>query len=234
MTVAREHLNAVVVDDFVYVIGGRSGISVTNVNERYDPATNTWTTMAAMPTPRSAMAACEFEGRIIVAGGELPQLFAVNEIYNPVTNQWTCQEDMAIPRHGVAAVTLDDRILVPAGGVIQGLDPTTEVDSFIPGPTFESVGPCPGLQTIHCSGATPGGFLLIFAAGGLGNLTLNGLGCGTIPLGLDASTQFLLWLPADANGGFEVPINVDAGLCGAVHLQLLDLARCTMSNVLSL
>jgi hypothetical protein len=67
-------------------------------------------------------------------GGEIPILHDANEMYDIASNRWTCLEPMPVPRHGVAAVPLGGRVFTPAGGVIQGLDPTTHVDSFMPVP----------------------------------------------------------------------------------------------------
>jgi N-acetylneuraminic acid mutarotase len=131
MPTAREHLNAVSAGSFIYVIGGRTGAS-TRVNERYNPATNQWNTMAPMPTARSAMAMAHLDGTIYAAGGEIPMLFALNEAYDITGNSWSAATPMAIPRHGVAAVALTDRIFAPGGGVVQGLAPTTAVDSYLP------------------------------------------------------------------------------------------------------
>jgi N-acetylneuraminic acid mutarotase len=128
---AREHLNAVAAGDYIYVIGGRAGAS-SAANERYDPANDEWTVMRPMPTARSAMAAAALGDCIYAAGGEIPVLFAVNESYDTVTDTWSTGAPMTIPRHGVAAVALADRILTPGGGVIQGLSPTSAVDSFVP------------------------------------------------------------------------------------------------------
>jgi hypothetical protein len=41
---------------------------------------------------------------------------------------------MAVPRHGVAAVSLADNIFAPGGGTVQGLQPTSYVDRFVPDP----------------------------------------------------------------------------------------------------
>lgn len=132
MATAREHLNAVGVGPFIYVIGGRNGGGATGANERYNPALNSWRTMAPMPTARSALFMETLGTKIYAAGGEIPQLFATHEIYDVATNTWTCAPSMAIPRHGIAAVSLDEVILAPGGGVIQGLDATNRMDSFVP------------------------------------------------------------------------------------------------------
>jgi hypothetical protein len=85
-----------------------------------------------MPTARAAPGAAAFAGRIHVAGGETPQLFDVHEVYDPEENQWTTATDMPVPRHGIAAVTLDEGVLFPGGGLVQGLDPASHVDKFVP------------------------------------------------------------------------------------------------------
>jgi N-acetylneuraminic acid mutarotase len=137
MPTAREHLTAAAHGEFIYVIGGRaSGQGSMQVNERYHPATDDWQTMAPMPTARSAMGVATLGDRIVVAGGETPRLFAESEIYHIASNSWSCSQEMPIARHGLSAVALADRILFPAGGVVQGLRPTNEMDSFIPAALF--------------------------------------------------------------------------------------------------
>jgi hypothetical protein len=149
MPTPREHLNAVVVGDRVHVIGGRGAAGSTAAHERYDPATDTWTTLAPLPTARSAAAAAALGGRIWVAGGEVPRLFAVNEVYDVASDRWCGDTPMAIPRHGIAAVALGDRILAPAGGVVQGLQATAATDEFVPGdePVFPTTPACPPAPT---------------------------------------------------------------------------------------
>jgi N-acetylneuraminic acid mutarotase len=164
MPTPREHLNAVVVGDFVYVIGGRSAGGSTGANERYDPATNTWQTMTPMPTARAAAAVAAFGSRIFAAGGETPELFAVHEVYDVATNAWSNAAAMVIPRHGIAAVTLDDRILTPGGGTIQGLQPTSAVDSFVP-PAAAAPPVCPPAPDACRTPAVAGRGLLLLRGG---------------------------------------------------------------------
>jgi hypothetical protein len=52
MPTARTWLTSSVVNGIIYVIGGYNG-AYLSTNEAYDPATNTWTTKASMPTARS-------------------------------------------------------------------------------------------------------------------------------------------------------------------------------------
>lgn len=131
MPTRREHLNAVAAGSYIYAIGGRNGPS-TAANERYDPANNVWASRAPMPTARSAIVLGVVAGFIYAAGGEVPMLFAVNEVYDIAGNTWGTSTSMAVPRHGVAAVSLAGAILAPGGGTVQGLQPTTYVDRFVP------------------------------------------------------------------------------------------------------
>src|SRR5262249_56015091 len=77
MATARNHAAIGVVNNKIYVIGGRVGAafigvaSNTDVVEEYDPATDQWGAVRArMPTARSAGAWGTYGNRIYVAGGE--------------------------------------------------------------------------------------------------------------------------------------------------------------------
>jgi hypothetical protein len=150
MPTRREHLNAVSTGPYIYVIGGRNGPS-TAANERYNPANNSWAPLAPMPTARSATVLGAVAGFIYAAGGEVPNLFAVNEAYNITSNQWDTRAPMVVPRHGVAAVSLADNIFAPGGGTVQGLQPTTYVDRFVPDPPSgveDAGGPAPAAPAV--------------------------------------------------------------------------------------
>ena len=68
----RSHLAAQVVDGKIYAIGGwdrRAGLdTVFSSVAVYDPATNTWTKRADMPTPRWSPASAVVDGKICVIG----------------------------------------------------------------------------------------------------------------------------------------------------------------------
>mgnify|MGYP000517407042 CR=1 FL=1 len=143
MPTAREHLSAVAVGAYIYVIGGRAGGSFSSF-ERYHPASNTWLgqpALPAMPTARAAPGVAAIGPRIYVAGGETPQLFSVHEVFDIRTNRWSCATSMPLPRHGIGAEVIGPgpgvggpaaRILFPAGGTVQGLQPTAAADVFAP------------------------------------------------------------------------------------------------------
>jgi N-acetylneuraminic acid mutarotase len=82
----------------LYAIGGlkseiNGGIVVTILAtvERYDPATNAWSSRTPLPSPRSGLGAGVINGTIYVVGGADPGGVAVAtvEAYDPATDTWT-------------------------------------------------------------------------------------------------------------------------------------------------
>ncbi|MFB3888309.1 MAG: Kelch repeat-containing protein [Candidatus Bathyarchaeia archaeon] len=123
-------------NDRVYVIGGQtrrpSGPEepspYTNATEAYDPATDTWTTRAPIPTSDAGLSAAVAGGKIYVTNGIL------NFAYDPSANSWTTAAPLptAVGLQAIAAV--DDKIYVFSGsgfnssspGLTQIYDPRTD------------------------------------------------------------------------------------------------------------
>jgi hypothetical protein len=85
----------------------------------YDPATNTWTTKAPMPAPRSYGAAGVIDGKLYVAGGwTVDEDSSGLEAYNPATNTWEARADMPTARSGIGAAVVNG-ILYVLGGTLQ-------------------------------------------------------------------------------------------------------------------
>ena len=107
------------------MFGGFSGalsLSQSNLAEVYDPSTNSWTTLAPMPSVRSYPAVAVANGRIYVMGGAfrgsptIPTVWLdVVEEYDPSTNTWATRTPMPTPRMGHGAVTHDGRVYVIGG-----------------------------------------------------------------------------------------------------------------------
>jgi len=115
LPVARDHLGIAALDGKLYVIGGRTGATVDNTayTDVYDPAANTWQTMAPMPTKRSAVATVVYRGQILVFGGECKnpqtgQTFDEMEGYDPKTNHWTAFAKPPVGRHADGGAVLGD------------------------------------------------------------------------------------------------------------------------------
>jgi N-acetylneuraminic acid mutarotase len=133
MPTARNHAAAGMVNNRIYIIGGRIGAafitraSNTDIVEEYDPVADQWGALKApMPTARSAVAWGTYKGRIYVAGGEersggpWQRTFRAVEAYDPRTNTWSHLPPMTFPRHGLAGDVLDGRFHLVSGDVASG------------------------------------------------------------------------------------------------------------------
>jgi N-acetylneuraminic acid mutarotase len=127
MPTSRDHAFSGVVNNKIYVIGGRIGAgnipatSNIDVVEEYDPATNLWGPIKdRMPTPRSGGGAATYNGKIYVGGGELQtrQLaaaFKALEAYDPASNTWEILPSMPSSRHGNAMGFIGNKLHVVSG-----------------------------------------------------------------------------------------------------------------------
>lgn len=141
---ARNSAAAAVIDGRLFVVGGRQALkqpdgSLRQVNraelEVYDPATDRWTTRAAMPKPQGGLAAAAHGGRLYVFGGEqwVPErkVFADAWVYDPRRDRWSALPPLPTPRHGLGAATLGDRIHVIGGGMRVGGDQASAVHEVL-------------------------------------------------------------------------------------------------------
>ena len=114
----------------IYALGGTTadGSTILGTVEAYSPSSgsssNTWTTVASMPTPRTALAAAVGpDGRIYAIGGDDTDGDPVDtlEVYTPSANRWDTVASLPAALDGVAAVSgLDGRIYVVGGGDASG------------------------------------------------------------------------------------------------------------------
>ena len=130
MATRRDNPGSAALGDKLYIFGGRTrdanGTTINgtlNTVEMYDPATNTWTPRAAMPTGRRTFVVGTLNGHAQVMGGEVASggaTFPQNEDYDPATNTWTSLSSMTTGRHGPAAATIDGVVYVAGGGIKGG------------------------------------------------------------------------------------------------------------------
>ena len=97
MPTARAGAAAAVIDDGIFVIGGRqstsgpcSGGPYLDTVEKYDIDTDTWSAVALLPNQRSDLAAVAHGGKIYVFGGcSSTGVTDEVDVYDPQTNTWT-------------------------------------------------------------------------------------------------------------------------------------------------
>lgn len=151
MPAARTDLAAVAgPDGKIYAIGGWNArnssndpIALTSV-EAYDPATNTWSPKASMPTARYWLAAATgTDGKIYAIGGEniFTQSLQSVEAYDPTLDIWstvasrpnTTQGGLNVRgRNSLAAATHGGKIWA-IGGTEEDFIPLGTVQAYDPG-----------------------------------------------------------------------------------------------------
>jgi N-acetylneuraminic acid mutarotase len=131
MPTARALSAIAVVDGIIYVIGGAfddnylDGVNVDILStvEAYDPATDTWTRKADMPTARYRFDACVIDGQIYVSGGATTWGEGTGnwtgvsnvEVYNPITDTWTQVSSMPRTWHSHTASGIDGMMYIIGG-----------------------------------------------------------------------------------------------------------------------
>jgi len=114
----REHLAAVSDGTYFYAVGGRflSADKNSAAFDRFDPQSNTWTTLVDMPTPRGSFGAAYIDGRIVAVGGEDPtQVLDAAEMYDVTGGKWTKLAPLPEARHAEVVAAVGDTVYVIGG-----------------------------------------------------------------------------------------------------------------------
>lgn len=149
----RGHACAAVVNNLIYVIGGYfyndelgSSVTVLRDNEVYDPATDSWTYKAAMPTARRGAVAVVVDNIIYVIGGLDSNGYASAKVeaYNPVTNSWSTKAPMPAAKVAPGAGVMDGIIYVWCGDPVGDRSKTNTVYAYDPATNiWTQMGNCP-------------------------------------------------------------------------------------------
>jgi N-acetylneuraminic acid mutarotase len=169
---ARLYPACAVVNGKIYAMGGdlhglpglQNPLSIVH---EYDPATDTWTRKADMPTARWGLSAAVVDEKIYVLGGYTVfggAALTVLEIYDPATDTWETKAAMPTPRGWFTTSVVDGKIFAigaaqpPSGpwlATVDMYDPLTD--------TWSPKANMPTARGAMASSAVDG---LIYAVGG--------------------------------------------------------------------
>ena len=117
------HAGAAVLDGALYVVGGFTVSDDTLWNPsnrvfRFNPADETWTERAPLPTARGGLAVTTLQGKLYaVSGYDGQRNPAAVEVYDPARDQWTAAAPLPTPRDHLAAVSLGETLYAIGGRV---------------------------------------------------------------------------------------------------------------------
>ncbi len=143
MTVPRGRLAVVSDGSRIFAIGGevRSGIDYnpTDLVEAYDPANNTWTTMAPMPTAARNLQGCYMNGKIYLPNGltgssSAPVFSPTLWIYTVSSNSWTTGANYpttAVIFHAVACDAANNKVYLAGGSTGTGSGTTISNKTYV-------------------------------------------------------------------------------------------------------
>ena len=136
MHIARSDLGLTTANGKIYAIGGNTENGyipnnegndykakgwITNINEEYNPITDTWAFKTPMPTQRYEFAIANYQGKIYCLGGITNWVSGdityttVNEVYDPSKDSWQTKASLPIAISGEANI-VDDKIYVMGKG----------------------------------------------------------------------------------------------------------------------
>jgi N-acetylneuraminic acid mutarotase len=138
--VANHSLMAVTLGNYIYGAGGNAFPDKTY---RYDPTTNTWddASIVDLPAGRSAAASGAYNGRWILAGGDVNFAISNSAIaWDPATNTWSDLATMTQPRDYLAGAPAGESFYAIAGNSAPGTPTSnnqqyTETSCGTPSPT---------------------------------------------------------------------------------------------------
>lgn len=128
---ARDHVHVAVINNKLYVAGGRNGELADAVPEVdvYDFNTGQWSTLPSssnFPLPRSGASVVAVGKFLVVIGGEsIQQVLAHDDVHalDTETQEWTLLSPLNVGRHGTQAIYFDEKIYVVAGAGERGGSP---------------------------------------------------------------------------------------------------------------
>ena len=175
MPMPRSGLAASVIDDKLFAVGGQlTNEDKLDVNEAYDPISDSWDALRPMPTPRSHLSLATAGGKLYAIGGEKHEFLGIfgesiigyTEQYRPRDDSWiTDLPEMPTPRSSFAVAVVNNLIYAIGGRSRDGM--TAVAERFDPMLGIWSESEPLSTPTGHSGASVVGGD--IFLIGGRGD-----------------------------------------------------------------
>jgi Kelch motif len=120
----RSDFGIAVYQNRIYCIGGKTngdnGLADTNVNEMYDPASESWVQKAPMPTALGSVQANVVGGEIYLVGGAKAGVpVGTVEVYSPQNDSWTSIARLPTAVDNCVSAVIGNKIFVISSGLTQ-------------------------------------------------------------------------------------------------------------------
>jgi N-acetylneuraminic acid mutarotase len=135
----RDHVQAVIFDDKLYLVAGKQTNLNGNVHatepdvDVYDFDTQTWTTLPnPIPTPRGGGSVALLGNEILAIGGESNSATSLNktEALNLEDNTWRTLPNLNEGRHGTQAIVNNGVVYIASGSPVSGANFTLSQEVF--------------------------------------------------------------------------------------------------------
>ncbi len=134
MPTPREHLAVASDGRYLYAVGGRdlSADKNSGALERYDPESDSWTRLKAMPKATGSVGAAYVAGQVIALGGEgTTSVSNTVQAYDVKSQTWSRLTPLPTGRHGIAVTALKDSLYAIGGATTAGhVQSTAEADAL--------------------------------------------------------------------------------------------------------
>ncbi|XP_013397789.1 uncharacterized protein LOC106164439 [Lingula anatina] len=111
----------VVLKNQLYILGGKEKKANGRRKKevlKFDPTSNKWADSAPLRRKRWNFAACTFDGKIYIAGGEIPQgtcATDASETYEPFINEWLDEDPIPKIRRNHCLLPWRDKVVLVGG-----------------------------------------------------------------------------------------------------------------------
>ncbi|NWT47439.1 KLHL4 protein, partial [Chroicocephalus maculipennis] len=112
----RLQFGVAVIDNKLYIVGGRDGLKTSNIVECFNPITKVWTIMPPMSTHRHGLGVAMLEGPMYAVGGHDGWSYLNTvERWDPQARQWNYVASMSTPRSTVGVAALNSKLYAVGG-----------------------------------------------------------------------------------------------------------------------